>query len=72
MAYLPGEILFGYLSELDEKSRTIYKNHYPDLDDYDSGLSFIQNKHGIIRQGYFHRTDSRYESPGVRHRAANG
>ena len=35
MSYLPGEILFGYAAELDEKSRTVSKTELPTLDDYD-------------------------------------
>ena len=37
MSYLPGEILFCYLAEIQERgqSRTISKTYMPNLDDYD-------------------------------------
>jgi hypothetical protein len=37
VAFLPGEILFGYLAELDDKARTISKTSLPDLENYDEG-----------------------------------
>ena len=41
MAYLPGEILFGYAAELDEKARIVSKTSHPNLSDYDGDYDGI-------------------------------
>ena len=38
MGFLPGEVLMGYVKELEEQRRTIHKNRCPSLDDYDGGF----------------------------------
>jgi hypothetical protein len=61
VSYLPGEILFGYLAEIEERSeaRTISKTYTPNLDDYD----IYGAHHNHVDYAPWTYGDSRYDFP---------
>lgn len=58
VAFLPGEILLGYVDELNEKRRTVFKNRYPSLDDYDSGYCYTPQRKDFYYDEYCDDIDS--------------